>query len=1006
MNILWLLWLLFVGACQDSDEKQEGILPDDKDGYVGTLHSFVIDDGVEDFQEKEFVCYLKAPDGSIIARTGSHVRFAGKSHFSLEEGLKEGTYRLLYFKRIRQTEPTDSSTSFYGLGPRLQVSVDTALVLDKYSKAMGLFGEGTEESPFLISSASQLDHLRRLTNHEVKNHLLTPRTHFRQTVDIDADSISKACNRNSRWEPIGNSPQTPFRGIYDASDPVMDNRTYAISRLSIVRPVTAGVGLFGFVENATVKNLELRDAHVKGGLFVGALVGAVQTQGGKKLSSLFLNCSLVNCQVQGADGSEPNMFADGIATGGMVGFVDQHATASLNGCEANDCEISGSYGVGGLVGIGSLFSNILVTDCQNLSGKVKSVYSGSGGLIGSADTLYVVSSTNSSDVAGAEFYVENSDHAAVGFGGIVGGSGISFLSMCINEGNVSGYQGVGGIIGSTRVRGSATESSVYNNTVLNGCANKGGLVEGDQFVGGLCGEAQFAAVDSYNKATVTAKQSYAGGLIGRASIVSVYNTLNEGTVSGISRVGGIAGYSLTGLSGINHNYGDVKGQGKYIGGIIGLSGNDTMINYCGNFGKISNTTEGPTGGIVGEIGDPRQWTAWDIVDCVMGSLELAMALAGPVIAISSEAYLHGLEVAKVSEEVMKGAKKVTYVFEIVETGIDLTMNMTDIAFMGYGIYEMCEGQEKEWIEAGFQNEGMRISSEMLAEMDAIRKAGMLCAIPVGLAGTTGMNTYNDQMGSLMETYRSEEGGMLYNEGMNLAREERYEQVESAKKSEEIVHTILSGICIAVGTALTVSSYVATVASAGAAVSLSIAATSAMVAVVGGANSISKAVDNYNANVAVVSQCVNMGSISASGDHNGGIVGYLQDACFVKDCLNGGSKGNNSSKGGSIVGHMAMGSSLKRCLDLGIGWNFKSYGSAAASETYRDYLYFYEGSDGNPDTGSSWVLSKKELGVPGSYKNWDFNEEDGAWQMPKTNGSEAVFPVPYYSIMQKGANKKE
>ena len=166
------------------------------------------------------------------------------------------------------------------------------------------------------------------------------------------------------------------------------------------------------MEGTVIKTLKIKGAEVVGGTFVGALVGAIQTPGDALWSTVLENCSVENCKVEGPTLANPETPADGFGTGGLVGLIDQRLTVTLRGCSSSGCDIYGSYGVGGLVGIYSIFSNLTLSDCQNNSGNVVSDFSGAGGLIGAADTLHVLSSTNKAEVEGASrFDPTNKEHA-------------------------------------------------------------------------------------------------------------------------------------------------------------------------------------------------------------------------------------------------------------------------------------------------------------------------------------------------------------------------------------------------------------------------------------------------------------------------------------------------------------------------------------------------------------------------------------------------------------------
>lgn len=326
---------------------------------------------MDGFHRERFICALKAQGDSIIYRTGTHTRFANKSHFTLDEnnGLNEGLYRLLGFAEENTEEKDFSTWDMYAVGARLKVESDTAFILDKYSEEFGLYGEGTEKNPYLISGASHLTKLRHFTNDKLKNKQLTPTTYFQQVANINADGISQECSSAYGWDPIGNSPQTPFRGVYMVSDSAFNTNSTTISKLYIDRLTTVGIGLFGFVEGTVIKTLKIKGAEVVGGTFVGALVGAIQTPGDALWPTVLENCSVENCTVEGPTLANPETPSDGFGTGGLIGLIDQRLNVVLSECSSSGSKIFGSYGVGGLVGISSIFSIHNVGNKGEVSGK-------------------------------------------------------------------------------------------------------------------------------------------------------------------------------------------------------------------------------------------------------------------------------------------------------------------------------------------------------------------------------------------------------------------------------------------------------------------------------------------------------------------------------------------------------------------------------------------------------------------------------------------------------------
>lgn len=66
--------------------------PGGPDSYVGIARKFTFGPEVTGFVYKNYTLRLKAPDGSLISRPGSHQRSADVSEFTLDTGLADGRY--------------------------------------------------------------------------------------------------------------------------------------------------------------------------------------------------------------------------------------------------------------------------------------------------------------------------------------------------------------------------------------------------------------------------------------------------------------------------------------------------------------------------------------------------------------------------------------------------------------------------------------------------------------------------------------------------------------------------------------------------------------------------------------------------------------------------------------------------------------------------------------------------------------------------------------------------
>ena len=130
-------------------------------------------------------------------------------------------------------------------------------------------GAGTNSNPYQISTLGEL----RWISQDANRWGLV----YKQTANIDADPT---INFNSRagFIPIGTS-SNPFTGKYDGQG-------FWIDDLHINRPTSVEVAMFGFVNNAEIKNVRLYDPTIVGDTRVGAIAGQVQ---GNNTSSTYFN---------------------------------------------------------------------------------------------------------------------------------------------------------------------------------------------------------------------------------------------------------------------------------------------------------------------------------------------------------------------------------------------------------------------------------------------------------------------------------------------------------------------------------------------------------------------------------------------------------------------------------------------------------------------------------------------------------------------------------------------
>ncbi len=252
-------------------------------------------------------------------------------------------------------------------------------------------GEGTAEKPFLV---------RRVVHLYVVGSLGTqPGTYFRQVNDIDLSGSynengtnpDEYINNNSGkgFAPIGTAT-SKFQGNYDGQG-------YKITGMRMDRDKEDYVGLFGYTNNAVIKNihLELMSADgtkneangIVGNNFVGGIIGYAE-------NTTVENCSVALGSVTGKDSvggiigtasdpkvkncftqSDVNAFGTGAATKPYAAGIIAEIASAGNGSYVQGCFASGSiyatpYGAttdysnaAGIIGYLNKATDFVLSDC-------------------------------------------------------------------------------------------------------------------------------------------------------------------------------------------------------------------------------------------------------------------------------------------------------------------------------------------------------------------------------------------------------------------------------------------------------------------------------------------------------------------------------------------------------------------------------------------------------------------------------------------------------------------
>lgn len=260
--------------------------------------------------------------------------------------------------------------------------------------------------------------------------------HYALGKDVDASSTT-TWNSNAGFSPIG--LQAPFIGIFDGLG-------HVIYQLTINRPSTAGVGLFGTADQgAVIRNVGLVGGSVKGAAGTGSLLGTAVL--------VFISNTYNTGAVTGEAG-----------TGGLVGVL---TTGDISN-SYNTGQVIGEAGTGGLVGvfttgnISNSYSTNTVTGAAGTGGLVGVITTGS--MSGSFTTGNVTGAAGTGGLAGvmttgniSDAYASGNVTGAAGTGGLVGGITTGFISNSFATGSVTGDAGTGGLAG-TSATGSIVNS--------------------------------------------------------------------------------------------------------------------------------------------------------------------------------------------------------------------------------------------------------------------------------------------------------------------------------------------------------------------------------------------------------------------------------------------------------------------------------------------------------------------------------------------------------------------
>lgn len=239
-----------------------------------------------------------------------------------------------------------------------------------------LSGSGTEDDPYLLATAADLKAFRDMANAEASSKLCA-------TLTADIDLGGEAW---TPFEPLSGYVSQAYAGTFDGAN-------HTIKGLSVNLTSKSGVGFFGTVHGATIKNLQIAgNIYSTNSSYVGGIVG--RTQG---------NVTIDGCSFSGSVTATKAGMTNG--AGGIAGRVNA-GTLAVTNC-ANLSDVTGSGSAAGILGYAGN-TKVTIENCynsgaisgQNYASGICSIGTGKNGKTGKIGNCYNVGTiTGTSDGA-------------------------------------------------------------------------------------------------------------------------------------------------------------------------------------------------------------------------------------------------------------------------------------------------------------------------------------------------------------------------------------------------------------------------------------------------------------------------------------------------------------------------------------------------------------------------------------------------------------------------------
>lgn len=449
-----------------------------------------------------------------------------------------------------------------------------------------LKGDGTEESPYLISSVDDWDNMASYIEE-------TQSTFDEQYVKLtnDIDFADKA------FVPMCNGGVSDFQGTFLGNGKSLKNISFATTTVN--QGVFRVIGARGTVQDLTITGKITTKFAYTGG-FAGALKGTLKncvnlvdltsTSGGYVAGfagQAAATARLLNCVNRGNITAKNNyaagIVAQAVADGVVYNQCANEGTILNNGTTTGQC----------VAGIVAYSKQAQFIECRN-TGKI-----------------LASDSTKVSALAGiaAQLFCEGEN------------SQPSYFKNCYNTSDLEGKAVLSGIL---------ADVSINSKKVMEGCYNTGNITVCTTSKTNLLPSAGVSAyyipgdsyTDCYNTGNVEAKVcGEIAGVVGNfktgandtTAVVTIKRCYNTGNISApFSVVGGIGGSLFDDAITIDscYNTGDIKGL-FMVGGIVAtLKGPSNQVKNCWNSGSVTGANR--VGGLIGcDNGENRVYNSYN-----------------------------------------------------------------------------------------------------------------------------------------------------------------------------------------------------------------------------------------------------------------------------------------------------------------------------------------------------------------------------------------------------------